>query len=68
MVRRLFFVGMLPLTSANSTTRAYIGVAAAFASTIYFRETLPFRGGRTNFIATLAQYQVSSESTGRRQG
>ena len=63
MVRRLLFVGVLPLTSENSTTRGYIGVAAAFASTIYFRETLPFRGGGANFIATLAQYQVCSSFT-----
>ena len=58
MYRRMFFIGVLPLTSEEPVTKAYIGTAAAMAMAIYFREMMPSRNPFTNLLAVLAQYQI----------
>jgi len=58
MYRRMFFIGVLPLTSEQPVTKAYIGAAAAMTMTIYFREFLPSRNPFTNLLAVVAQYQI----------
>ena len=58
MYRRMFFIGVLPLTSEVPVTKAYIGAGAAMAMTIYFREMLPSRNPFTNLLAVVSQYQI----------
>lgn len=55
MYRRIFFVGILPLISPVSATRASFGCVLAIASVVYFREEQPYRVRFTNFIAYVAQ-------------
>ena len=61
LYRRMFFIGVLPLTSEEPVTKAYIGTAAAMAMTIYFRETMPNRKPFTNLLTVVAQYQILFE-------
>lgn len=58
MMRRLFFVGVVPISGRSSEMKAYVGTAGAFLSTVYYRELLPYRVPLTNVFATLAQYQI----------
>ena len=58
LYRRIFFIGVLPLISADPANRAYIGCGLALVSAIYFREMTPFRIPFTNFVAVVAQYSI----------
>jgi len=58
MYRRIIFMAIIPLTSNNAVTRAYIGAALSMASMIYFRESYPFNVEFTNVLATVSQYQI----------
>jgi len=58
MIRRIFFIGIIPLISKQSTIKATVGSTAALLSTIYFRETSPFNDSLTNLLAYIAQWQV----------
>jgi hypothetical protein len=55
MYRRVVFVGVLPLVSPITATRASMGCVLAIASVAYYREERPYRVGFTNFIAHMAQ-------------
>ena len=58
MYRRMFFIGVLPLTAEEPAIKAYIGAAAAMLMTVYFREVLPSRNPFTNLLAIVSQYQI----------
>ena len=58
ILRRVFFVGVIPLMCEDPVNRAYVGCAAALVSVTYFREFLPYRDASTNIMAVIAQYQV----------
>jgi len=58
MYRRMFFIGVLPLTAEEPVTKAYIGAGLAMAMTIYFREMMPSRNPFTNLLAVVSQYQI----------
>lgn len=58
MYRRVVFVGVLPLASPNSATKASLGCVLAMASVVYFNSTSPYRVPYTNFIAYTAQYVI----------
>ena len=58
MYRRIFFIGLLPLTSDEPVTKAYIGAGVAMAMMVYFREMVPSRNPFTNLLAVFAQYQI----------
>jgi hypothetical protein len=58
MYRRVVFVGVLPLVSPITATRASMGCVLAIASVAYYREERPYRVGFTNFIAHMAQVLV----------
>ena len=58
MYRRIFLIGLLPLTSDEPVTKAYIGAGVAMVMMVYFRETMPSRNPFTNLLAVLAQYQI----------
>lgn len=55
MYRRVLFVGILPLVSPITATRASMGCVLAIASVAYYREERPYRVKFTNFIAHMAQ-------------
>lgn len=55
MYRRIIFIGVVPLVSANPGTRASFGCVLAILSVAYFREEQPYRVGFTNVIAHIAQ-------------
>lgn len=58
MYRRILFVGVLPLLSSDSSTKAFVGVFLATFSLIYYRELEPFLKANTNLCAATAQYCV----------
>jgi hypothetical protein len=58
MYRRIVFVGILPLVSPITATRASMGVVLAIMSVAYYREEKPYRVGFTNFIAYMAQFTI----------
>jgi hypothetical protein len=58
MYRRVCFIGVLPLTSPVSATRASLGCILAIGSVAYFREKQPYRVAFTNFIAHAAQFVI----------
>jgi len=58
MYRRLFFIAVLPLVSAKSSTRASFGCFLAIVSAVYFREAQPYRTDFSNFLAHIAQYSL----------
>jgi hypothetical protein len=55
MYRRIIFIGVIPLVSANTATRASIACILAIVSVAYFREEQPYRVDFTNMIAYVAQ-------------
>jgi hypothetical protein len=55
MYRRILFIGILPLTSRQSSVRASFGCILAVMSAAYFREKKPYRVEYTNTIAYVAQ-------------
>jgi hypothetical protein len=55
MYRRVLFVGILPLVSPITATRASMGCVLAIASVAYYREERPYRVKYTNFISHMAQ-------------
>jgi len=58
MYRRMFFIGILPLTSEVPTVKATIGAGVTMFMTIYFREMLPSRNPLTNLLSVVSQYQI----------
>jgi len=58
MYRRIIFIGIIPLVSPRSTTRASFGCILAIFSVAYFREEQPYRVDFTNVIAHIAQYAI----------
>jgi hypothetical protein len=60
MYRRITFVGLLPLLSNNSITRASFGCILSILSVVYFSENKPYRVEFTNMIAHVAQVCISS--------
>jgi hypothetical protein len=58
MYRRILFVGIIPLTSTSTPTRASLGAVFAIASVAYFREERPYKVKFTNFIAYAAQFVI----------
>jgi hypothetical protein len=58
MYRRVVFIGVIPLTSTNTATRASLGLILAVASVAYFREEQPYRVPFTNVIAYAAQFVI----------
>jgi len=55
MYRRITFIGILPLVSRQSSTRASFGCFLAILSVVYFSENKPYRVKFTNIIAFVAQ-------------
>jgi serine/threonine protein kinase len=58
MLRRLLFIGVLPLVSSSSSRRAACGVALALFFTATYREVRPFVRDATNTLAQVASYVV----------
>jgi hypothetical protein len=58
MYRRIMFIGVVPLISPRSATRASFGCILAVISVVYFREEQPYRQGFTNVIAYVAQFCI----------
>mmetsp|Transcript_10257 Transcript_10257/g.13387 ORF Transcript_10257/g.13387 Transcript_10257/m.13387 type:complete len:593 (+) Transcript_10257:165-1943(+) len=58
MYRRVLFVGILPLVSPITATRASMGCVLAIASVAYYREERPYRVKYTNFISHMAQFVI----------
>jgi hypothetical protein len=58
MYRRIAFIGLLPLASTKSSTRASLGCVLAVFSVILFRELNPYKAIFANAIAYLAQVYV----------
>jgi len=58
MYRRIIFIGVLPLTSSNPTTKASFGCILAILSVVYFREAEPYRVEQTNRLAYVAQFTI----------
>jgi hypothetical protein len=58
LLRRILFVGVLPLTSPVTATRASLGVVLSIASVVYFREEEPYKIEFSNFIAHVAQFVI----------
>jgi hypothetical protein len=56
--RRILFVGVLPLLSAESGRRAVLGMIMALVSLAFYRESEPFLRQSTNILASVAQYCV----------
>jgi hypothetical protein len=56
--RRVFFVGIVPLISPQSSRKAAFGMFAAISSAVCFRELEPFRRRSTNLLAHVAQYVI----------
>ena len=56
MLRRVMFVGALPLVSTSSARRAAFGIACALLSMIIYRESGPFQRPSNNVLSTLAQF------------
>jgi hypothetical protein len=60
MYRRIVFIGIVPLVSANPSTRASFGCIFAIMGVAYFREEKPYRVEFTNTIAHIAQVRTTS--------
>lgn len=58
MYRRIFFVGVLPLMSAETTRRAAIGTAFAFIGVVYMREIEPCVRPADNALLHVAQILI----------
>ena len=58
MYRRMFFIGLLPLTSEVPMIKATIGAGATLIMTVYFREMMPSRNPFTNLLSVVSQYQI----------
>jgi hypothetical protein len=58
MYRRIAFVGLIPLTSPSTASRASTGIVLAILSVAYYREERPYRVEFTNFIAHVAQFVI----------
>jgi hypothetical protein len=58
MYRRIIFLGIVPLISPNSATRASFGCMLAIMSVAYYREEQPYRVEFTNVIAHIAQFSI----------
>ena len=56
--RRVFFVGIVPLISPDSSRRAAFGLFAAICSAVCFRELEPFRAPIANLLSHVAQYVI----------
>jgi hypothetical protein len=59
MTRRIVFIGILPLVSPNSATRASFGLLLGFLGYVYFSTHEPYRVEFTNVIAYIAQVCLS---------
>jgi len=56
--RRVFFVGIVPLISPDSSRRAAFGLFAAICSAVSLRELEPFRVPIANLLSHVAQYVI----------
>jgi hypothetical protein len=55
MYRRITFIGVLPLVSADAAIRSSFGMILAILSVAYFREEQPYRVEFTNVVSHIAQ-------------
>ena len=58
MLRRVTFVGFLPLLSSDTSRRAACGVVGSLITLAISREACPFVRPSTNFLLVLAQYAL----------
>ena len=58
MYRRILFISVLPLMGTDPAIRAYVGCVISLGSSVYYRETMPYRVPFTNVLGTVAQYQI----------
>ena len=58
LYRRVVFIGVLPLASTSTATRASLGLVLSILSIAYFREEQPYRVRFTNVIAHVAQFVI----------
>jgi len=58
MLRRIYFVGIVPLISIDASRRAAFGLFSALLSVACFREIEPFINPATNVLNQVAQYLV----------
>ena len=58
MLRRVVFIGVLPLLSSKSSRRAAFGMVFATSSAVLFREVEPFARPATNVLAVCGQYAI----------
>jgi hypothetical protein len=54
-LRRICFIGVLPLVSSNTDHRAAVGVLLALCSIAIYGEMKPFQDAMTNILAHVAQ-------------
>jgi hypothetical protein len=58
MYRRILFIGVLPLMSADTSRKAALGVFFSLCSMTVFREMEPFQRPSNSVLAYIAQYAV----------
>ena len=58
MIRRVVFIGVLPLVSSNLRRRAAFGMVLAIYSIALFHEAKPFVCGATNALNVCGQYVI----------
>jgi hypothetical protein len=58
MMRRIVFIGILPLVSPDPATRASFGLLLGILGSVYFSTHEPYRADFTNVIAYIAQVFV----------
>jgi hypothetical protein len=56
MLRRVMFVGALPLVSTRSARRAAFGIVCALISLVLYREAEPFTRPSNNTLSSVAQF------------
>lgn len=55
-IRRVCFIGIIPLISAKSSRRSALGFVLAIVSSVIYREMEPFRRPATNFLMQVSQH------------
>jgi len=58
MLQRVWFIGMIPVLTTNSSRRAALGVFFAVCAMLFVRETEPFHLRANNLLTYVAQHTI----------
>ena len=58
LFRRIFFIGVLPLTSSKSSLKAAFGMLFALSSGVFYREAEPYVSPANNILVVFAQHSI----------